>query len=501
MESFPSVVSLRGWSSVAVAPTEKAPDRSPWWAAGFGALAGAALFVVAHRSLGDDSYITLDYARNLAEYGHWGLLPEWTTNSQTSPLNAWLLAVGILATGRPIVAVGVLLVATFAVAGWWAAGMSRELVVSRVLPYVLVGLLATSPLLVSTVGLETLLGAAVLVGVARYAAAGRPVVAGVLCGLAVLTRPDLAVPAGVLALALLLPRWRSAGITSGVAAVTVLPWHMLSWFALGGFVPDTVWIKTSGKADPGAPTMASAVSGFYATTYPVELALTAAPVAAALVCAVWALRHHRAPWARVVLGFVAAGWAHWAALWLLGVFPQAWYFSPLVICSVVAVAVTTARVAPRAGIVTALVFASACVPAAGPVPWTVAPMSTNWALPDQYAAIGAELAQLTGGQAVGGPGEIGTLAFHAQVPVLDHFSHRAYTRQYLDHRYRIAGPATRAVLRWNWTHRQDPPVPALRYQLTYDSSTPRPSGQVLREWAIGNPGHGTDRIVLTDTGP
>jgi hypothetical protein len=38
-----------------------------------------------------------------------------------------------------------------------------------------------------------------------------------------------------------------------------------------------------------------------------------------------------------------------------------------------------------------------------PVPWTVAPMSTNWALPDQYAAIGAELAQLTGGQAVGGP--------------------------------------------------------------------------------------------------
>ena len=112
-----------------------------------------------------------------------------------------------------------------------------------------------------------------------------------------------------------------------------------------------------------------------------------------------------------------------------------------------------------------------------PVPWTVAPMSTNWALPDQYAAIGAELAQLTGGQAVGGPGEVGTLAFHAQVPVLDHFSHRAYTRQYLDKRYRIAGPITRAVLRWNWTHRHDPPIPAVRYQLTYDSSTPRPSGQ------------------------
>ncbi|HEX2263113.1 MAG TPA: DUF6131 family protein [Pseudonocardiaceae bacterium] len=23
---------------------------------------------------------------------------------------------------------------------------------------------------------------------------------------------------------------------------------------------------------------------------------------------------------------------------------------------------------------------------------------------------------------------------------------------------------------------------------------------MLREWAIGNPGHGTDRLVLTDTG-
>jgi hypothetical protein len=115
-------------------------------------------------------------------------------------------------------------------------------------------------------------------------------------------------------------------------------------------------------------------------------------------------------------------------------------------------------------------------------------MSTNWALPDQYAAIGAELAQLTGGQAVGGRGEVGTLALHAQVLLVP--------RPAVPHRR----AATRAVLRWNWTYRHDPLVPAVRYQLTYDSSTPRPSGQMLREWAVGNPGHGTDRLVLTDTG-
>ena len=76
-----------------------------------------------------------------------------------------------------------------------------------------------SPLLVSTIGLETYLGVTALVGVARYAVAGRPLATGVLCGLAVLTRPDLAVPAGVLVLGLV--AWRRWAVVAVVGATTL----------------------------------------------------------------------------------------------------------------------------------------------------------------------------------------------------------------------------------------------------------------------------------------
>ncbi len=155
------------------------------------------LFLLAHRGMPDDSYITLDYARNLALHGHWGLTPFRDSNTATSPLNVWLLAAGILATGgRPVVAAGLVLVLSTALAGGWSAGLADALGRRRsVVVGLVVGLLVTSPIFASVVGMESFLGAALMVGVARYAAQRRAVAAGVVTGLAVLCRPDLAVPA------------------------------------------------------------------------------------------------------------------------------------------------------------------------------------------------------------------------------------------------------------------------------------------------------------------
>ena len=67
-----------------------------WWWAIPGALVAAAVFYVAHRGLVDDAYITLSYARNVAEHLHWGMIPAVESNTATSPLNVMMLAVATL---------------------------------------------------------------------------------------------------------------------------------------------------------------------------------------------------------------------------------------------------------------------------------------------------------------------------------------------------------------------------------------------------------------------
>ena len=116
-------------------------------AAAGGAVAAGLVFLVAHTALPDDAYITLNYARNLAEVGRWGMLADRPSNTATSPLNVWLLAAGTLVTGRPVLAVGLVLVACLGLVGWWSARLARDLDLSPVLPAALVGLLVTSPLL------------------------------------------------------------------------------------------------------------------------------------------------------------------------------------------------------------------------------------------------------------------------------------------------------------------------------------------------------------------
>ena len=58
------------------------------------AVVSAVVWLGVRGSLIDDSYITLGYARNLAEHFHWGLVGAETANSATSPLNVLLLALG-----------------------------------------------------------------------------------------------------------------------------------------------------------------------------------------------------------------------------------------------------------------------------------------------------------------------------------------------------------------------------------------------------------------------
>jgi len=367
-----------------------------------------------------------------------------------------------------------------------------------------VALIGTSPVMVSTVGLETFLAVAVLLGLLAAALNGRTALTGALCGLAVLTRPDLAVAAGVLALALLVPvngghrrRQRPAtrlAVVVGIAALVALPWHVFSWFALGGFVPDTTWVRT---ADASGPTILVAVPTWL-RLYPLTASASVLTVLGGLASAAWAVRCRRQPVAGVVLLLVGASWAYLLGLAAIKAQGAGWYYGPAVACSAVAVGLVAASShtwVPRAGLMAVGALATTGVLATGLAPWTWSPLVVNFARTPQYAAIAQQLPELTGGAPVLGPGEVGALAFYGPVPVLDFLTERARTDERM--RERAAGGVRATLLAWSSMHREpSAPIPA-RWALTFAGDGPSPVGRVVRTWPVDSPTRGRDTAILT----
>ena len=454
----------------ASAPSRDAAGTSsrsiPRTAAIVGAAIGTLLFLAAHKAISDDAYITLDYARNLAENGRWGLLPARTSNTATSPLNVWLLAAGIVVTGRPVLVVGMVIAGSMALLGWWSARLAGSLALSPVFPVALLVLLGTSPLMVSTVGLETYLGATLLVGTARYAVDSRPRCTGLLVGLSVLCRPDLAVAAGVLSMALLARRsWLPALVTGFAVA---LPWHLFSWYALGGFVPETLAFKTDPAEAVAAGLTHSMLTALWldwgATSWrhwPVVVTITL--IVAGLVTALAWLPWRRRPVAQVALAFSVAGLAHWLALSVEGVQAFAWYYGPLVSAMAVVVALAAAQRPRSLGVAAAALAAWALVvDTSRGVPWGATPMFGNGGNAQHYARVAADLGRLLPpGAVVASNGEAGTIPFYCRCDVTDFFSSRGLAQAHVDRHIARSG----ALVRWNYAHRPREAAPQPRWRL------------------------------------
>lgn len=495
------------------------------------AAAAAVLFLLAHRALIDDAYITLSYARNVAYQLHWGVIEQETANTATSPLAVGLLAAVTALVREPVVAVGVVLMATLAATGVWAGRTARLLGLSRLLPVLTVGLLVVNPLLVSTIGLETYLGAALVVGLGYYSAAGRASAAGVVSGLLVLTRPDLVVFAAVAALAVAALRRRLFTV-AGIAAAVALPWHVVSWFALGSALPDTFLLKTGSSKWYGSYDFANGWQ-LYGQVYPVATVLAALPAALGVLClAAWAvpaLRRGISAFClqnvsvkasfsafciqNAVIGprlspgtaalpvvFGIGGLAHLAVFAALGTAPYHWYYGPAVAALSCCAAATVAALVHRRGVM-ALAAAPLAVLAAisaglgmvRDVPWTVTPITTNWALPDQYARIGTDLAATVAGSTVTSPGEIGTLAYFCDCAIVDAFSDRGVMVEVIRQNERQAGPLLRAVLELNYRHLDAGPPRAADHVLRYERD--RHAAGPL-QWDVTSPWFGPGRVVL-----
>lgn len=477
--------------------------RAPALASGLSAVLAIGLLWLVHGALIDDAYITLSYARNLAQHLHWGLIPQETANSATAPLNVLLIAaatavVGVVGKGT-FVGFGVVFVGAAAALGWWWGRIAQTLA----LPWFAVGLgvgaVLLNPFVLSASGMEVLLSAAVLTGLLAASTRNRPVAFGVLAGLAVLVRLDLAVFVVALALEAVLSRRMPlaaigrAALASGVIA---LPWYLFSWVYLGSAIPDTYVIKTL-EGSFGGWTFAGGPA-FYLRRFPAATVAGFAGFGLGLAAvAMWVTRRGRvrfAPVAALGLGAIA----YYGAYSILGVPPYQWYFVPDIVALtsafVILASAARRRRAVLAGAAAVVVLAGAAVDAAQGLPWRGPVIFGNWATPTEYARAGTDLGRRVGGGTVTAPPEIGTLAYFCDCALVDAFSDRGRVVPVIDERIRNSGLLGRQLLKLNylWLDRSQRPRPA-EFQLRWESG-PGPGGG--DSWTTTSPAKGTNHLHL-----
>lgn len=438
-----------------------------WSLVALGVCVGVLLSALTRRSLIDDAYITMDYARTFAEHGVWGLEPGLVSNTATSPLNVVLLSIVTFVTGSPLVAVGVVLALSFALLGASVGGACDCLGWSRWFAVAAVLVLGTSPLLVSTIGLETYLVVAIVAALVRAATAERPGLAGIAAGVLVLVRLDLVmfVIAALAAPTLLrrAPRFLLTGI------VVALPWFLVSWWFLGSAVPDTLLLKAGDQWGPW-----TYLNGLllYSRVYPEATYLSVVPAGLGIVVGLFLLgrsvarRSGRLGGVVAILGGGAA--LHAIAFTLLHTAPYHWYYGPALGAASLLGVLGLAEL-PRLVRGVGLVGSGALVVVAGIFlgrhDWATAPITTNWATPDQYRAAAALAPP---GAVVASPGEIGTLAYYCDCTVVDQFSDRGRIDNLIHDRTAEAGPVFRALLEANYARLRTEAPLRQAYQFVVD---------------------------------
>ncbi|HEY2059665.1 MAG TPA: hypothetical protein VGH57_14950 [Amycolatopsis sp.] len=474
----------------------------PWLAPAAAAVASALVFSLASSHLIDDTYITLSYAKNLAFHGHWGLIEQSTANTATSPLNVLLLAAVTVLVRDPVTAAGVVFVAAQVVLVLGLRRLAARAGLPAAFTPLAFGLLLVNPLLISSVGLEVVLGAAGSVWVMAYAAERRPVALGLAAGLLTLVRVDLLLVALVV-FAARRTFWEGIWRTAFAALAVTLPWFAFSWYALGSALPDTLVIKVT--QSPWGPFSFANGPLLYWRNFPAATAISFLPLLLALAAGLmWTVQFRRgSAVAKKIAPFAAlavAGALHYAAYSWLGVPPYHWYYAPSIISATIFLAACACVVPPRvrvgAGVAAGLVIAAAVVLYVQPgLPRRFAPITSNHAASDEYRRIGSQLAGLVKGHTVESPGEAGALAYACGCRLVDQFSDRGAVDPAITETKRRSGELGRALLEANF-HNFDHSVAPTSPDLVLATTRQAPPPSALASWTIDSPWVGTQQLYL-----
>lgn len=481
------------------------PDRS-WWLSVCAAAMAIVVFAFARNTLIDDAYTFLAYARNLAFHWHWGLIPNATTNTATSVLNVWLLALFSAITRKPVLALGIVYVLSTLALEYGLRRVARAIGLPTWLGLLATAIVVFDPLLMSSVGMEVALAGGLIALLMAAAVAGRPVWFGILAGLLVLTRPDLVIVVLVV-FVFVRSGWRRWWWSPIAALVVTVPWYVWSWFKLGSAVPVSLFIKKDQLAWPALGTSYSFGSGplLYLHFFPMATVLSFLPAILGLLAAiVWLVLRIFHPTDRVrqldrLAPLALAGVLHYLAYSLLGVPPYHWYYGPSVICLSVFLAAAVVVLARREGrsavsvrprsapLALTLLLVVAFIGHYGlhGLPPSFAPIETNLGSAKEYQQLGSQLDALIDGRSVKSSGEIGTEAYFCDCTVIDLFSDPAADAALIPPVLARSGPLTRALLKLNFRHTdysQQPVVP--QQDLEYVSSVPPGA---IAVWPVSSP--------------
>ena len=462
------------------------PARRPeaWVVVSAAALA-LIVFLVIRKTIIDDVYITLSYARNLVEHGHWGLTADLTSNSATSPLNVGVLGLALLVFRNPVVSVGVVFVGSVAAFAWLVQRTARALDLPVWTTPAVVGVTVLNPLLASIVGMEiSTLGLVVIGGLLVCAVEGRPRAFGVVAGLAVLVRLDLVIIALALLIATPALRRRVVGVLVPAVCVSA-PWYVFSWIVLGSAIPDTLAIK---QAQVWPATYATGPR-FFVDRDPVAivLGLGIALLGLAVVVAALVARRRFPDRGRAlapVLGLGIGGVAYVVAYVILAPPPYVWYYEPPILAlgtsGVLLIAawvrgdrrVDATATPPRGGtgrgrtalaalLVALLVADVALLTWNANRGWDRPPVAGNVASPGDYERIGKAVKARIGDAPVAIRSEIGALAYSCNCRILDGFSDRAITVPLIQNTIAEHDPISRAALKVNYAFLDRHPLPVV----------------------------------------
>jgi hypothetical protein len=480
-------------------------------------VAAAILFWLVHRALIDDAYITLSYARNLGFHFHWGLIEKESANTATSPLFVMLLGGTTAIVRNAMLALGIVFVTTYVVLAWW---MLRTIVTLR-LPVacavLAVALLLFNPLLLSVVGMETTLIAALLVGLLDATVRERPLRFGVLSALCVLTRIDLVIFIVVIGLSSRVVRRRALAVSGTIAAICA-PWFVWSWIHFGSAIPDTFVLKTL-QHGFGTYKFTDGWSLYYQRVPTGTVVSFLAALLGAVTVVTWIVVRIRSRDPRdarfdpiVGLGIASAG--YYVAYSLLDIAPYSWYYGPVIIGFSIALSLLLPELVRRAAqtvrrrrrlllavgsVLGALVLTELAVVVANGFPWIGRPiMYGNWASATEYERMGKQLRRIVGTQTVAGPGEIGTLAYYCRCTIVDPFSDRSRVIALVEFRVSRAEPVMRSLLEANFYNldRTQLPRPAA-YSLVVNSGVSH-GGDV---WNVSSMGRLNFRLVRSPADP
>ena len=454
------------------------------------------------RSLIDDAFITLQYAATLRHHGHWGFFADRITNTATSPLDVWLTAFVGLFTSDMVDAAIWLAAAEYAALAVVLALLSRRLFGGGYWAAVAFVGIAANPLLLSSLGLETMLYTVLLVTSLYLLVFRRWLVLAVVLALLTLARPDGAVLFAVMVFFIdpagdgtkaaqgrraleASGRWRLRARFTAVYLLCLLPWYVFSWVYLGSALPDTFFLKV---ANPwGRYGFASGLC-LYLRRYPLQT-LSSFALVPFVPFAVLNRSREGARVLRVLAWFAAA---YYAAYALMEVGPYHWYFAPLAASGALmgSFGLASAYSRARAPVARAVLCAAPLLAVVGvsvfflradSFPPTEAPIHTNWATRDQYEEIALWLRDHLGpGERIKLQGEIGTMAFYSRRQLMEAFSCRREA-DWLLRRFEGSGWLARNLAKINFLwYDAGPPCGPYSYYLV---SAPRP----LSDEEIGRP--------------